>query len=443
MDTSFLACSGRGDVVELKKRLAAGADIDQRDRRGNTALHEACSASESETVDVLLKAGARVDIANTSGKTALFVAAETGHAHAVKVLLAAGADKDAVAEDGMSPLCVASRNGFRDVVKLLLAAKPSLELCESHSSKTALILAAEAGYCDVVELLLQAGVNRNAKDAHGRTALTWAAFGGFVEDLGALAEAYTRMKELTADPFEIATISVHVPRTGRHHRTQYVMLGGSLEDGGWGDDRAGDTDDDCASEGDHRVCLLQLGRAAGEAAETCSDYLLVQEAMERSAMRGARRKPPSGAAASSAPPLMLSIGKQWGPLLQDVDSGLIRTLSRSSTAESLHEVLATAAGQDQPEVALEKLSITNRLLTKELEELRKREAQHIPALSMKEDYKRVFEAYQDYKRLYDSLKSELDSKKAGDEFERLKKFQMPASESKKGSVHDSQVCALM
>ncbi len=73
-----------GDADALKELLAAGADKDEADHEGRTALHFACGYGEIQCVKVLLEAGADVNIIDHNKNTALHYAAG---AHSLLTLL--------------------------------------------------------------------------------------------------------------------------------------------------------------------------------------------------------------------------------------------------------------------------------------------------------------------------------------------------------------------
>lgn len=80
------------------------------------------SAAEDENVDVvtaLLEAGADVDQADDDGDTALMRAAANGYNKLVKTLIDAGADVDMTNNDDESALSLARDNGNRYIVGLL------------------------------------------------------------------------------------------------------------------------------------------------------------------------------------------------------------------------------------------------------------------------------------------------------------------------------------
>ena len=75
------------NLIQCMKFLVAfGADIDQTDKEGDTALGEAIVRDRVEFMQVLLDAGARYDQVNASGYTILHMAAACGGLEAVIIL---------------------------------------------------------------------------------------------------------------------------------------------------------------------------------------------------------------------------------------------------------------------------------------------------------------------------------------------------------------------
>ena len=81
-----------GDADGLRRMLAAGADVDARDRRGQTALMLAAHGGHEAAVEALIAAGADLDVAAKYGLTALMLAIVAGHAGAALALVRAGAE---------------------------------------------------------------------------------------------------------------------------------------------------------------------------------------------------------------------------------------------------------------------------------------------------------------------------------------------------------------
>ena len=89
---------------------------------GKTALMRAAGAGDAESVQRLIDAGANVNATDMSGRTALMWAALGGHAGAVRLLLYAGADAQASHKNGVTALMLARARGHAGVVNILRAA---------------------------------------------------------------------------------------------------------------------------------------------------------------------------------------------------------------------------------------------------------------------------------------------------------------------------------
>lgn len=93
MQASFLSITcevvmcGAGDAAALKQLLEAGADKDEQDEEGRTALHFACGYGEMACVDALLEAKANLDAIDHNKNTALHYAAGYGQPEVVELLL--------------------------------------------------------------------------------------------------------------------------------------------------------------------------------------------------------------------------------------------------------------------------------------------------------------------------------------------------------------------
>jgi ankyrin repeat protein len=81
-----------GDSGEIARLIEDGADIDARDRYGQTALMLAACRGRGEAVRLLLMRGAAPDVTAKYGLSALMLAAIGRHAAVARQLLAAGAD---------------------------------------------------------------------------------------------------------------------------------------------------------------------------------------------------------------------------------------------------------------------------------------------------------------------------------------------------------------
>ncbi|KAK9057274.1 hypothetical protein SSX86_022109 [Deinandra increscens subsp. villosa] len=81
----------KGDVDEMRKCLAEGANVNGRDQNGWTPLHRTAFKGHIEGVKFLLNHGGLVDMVDGNGYTALHRAVEAGHAQVAMMLIAHGA----------------------------------------------------------------------------------------------------------------------------------------------------------------------------------------------------------------------------------------------------------------------------------------------------------------------------------------------------------------
>ncbi len=161
-DADLLEAARQGDARAVEARLRAGADPNDADGDGMTALHWAAERGHAEVAARLLEGGARVDLGTRIGHyTALHLAARRGSAPIVSALLGAGADPNAVTtSSGVTPLHLAA--GAVDggaATRALLAAGADPDALEASAGQTPLIFAAAGNRADAVRALLGAGAD--------------------------------------------------------------------------------------------------------------------------------------------------------------------------------------------------------------------------------------------------------------------------------------------
>ena len=172
-DVSLLhALCAEGLISCALRLLEHKADVDAKDKNGETALHWAARNGHEAAVRLLLDHKADVDAKNNDRETALYWAARKGHEVVLKLLVDHKTDVDVKEISyGRTALCWAAGNGRKAVVKLLLEAKLDVDVKNSYGW-TALYRAAENGHEAVVKLLLEAKADANVKEtSYGKTAL--------------------------------------------------------------------------------------------------------------------------------------------------------------------------------------------------------------------------------------------------------------------------------
>lgn len=125
--TDLMQAAWKGNLNEIKKQLAAGANPNAQDSSGATALFYATRADSQETLTALLQSGADPNIRTYKGQTALMAASISYQApkEKIKVLLAAGAELNARDNDGQTALTLAERYHSQepDVVAFLRSSR--------------------------------------------------------------------------------------------------------------------------------------------------------------------------------------------------------------------------------------------------------------------------------------------------------------------------------
>lgn len=149
----------RQDGAAVRALLLEGADVNQPQGNGATALHWAVYRDDLETTRRLLATGAAVGVANDLGVTPLWLACNNGSAALVEVLLDAGADPNAALPSGETPLMTAARTGNADAVRLLLEHHADVDAQEGAHGQTALMWAVAQGHPAVVRVLLEHGAS--------------------------------------------------------------------------------------------------------------------------------------------------------------------------------------------------------------------------------------------------------------------------------------------
>jgi len=97
-----------GDIATIQGLLDQGANVNSTNKQGETPLHAAASANQSQVAMLLIQKGANVNSTTTGGWTPLHTAARFGASQVVTLLIAKGANVSAVNADGRTPEALAS-----------------------------------------------------------------------------------------------------------------------------------------------------------------------------------------------------------------------------------------------------------------------------------------------------------------------------------------------
>lgn len=203
---TFVERAKAGDGIVVEQFITAGMNPNARNKEGKTALMVAAETGRAEMVKYLLDRGAAVNVkdarfsatplmwatlANNSkvtklllehgadpkvresqgGTTPLHAAAGRGNLESVRLLLAKGANVNDRDKEARTPAMIAAAKGRLEILKLLVANEADLKTTDRQSNTT-LMWAAKGGSTDTIKFLLDKGVNVNATNSTGLSALS-------------------------------------------------------------------------------------------------------------------------------------------------------------------------------------------------------------------------------------------------------------------------------
>lgn len=152
-------------IAMVQILLERGANVDERDYSGCTALIYASVKCKVEVVELLLNAGADPNAQDNDQETVLMWAADGGNVPIIERLLKAGAAINAQSDSGTTPLYWAVRMGHVPAVIALLEAGASLNAPQILSS------ALHSKRLKILRILIGRGVDLNQPLDNGLSAL--------------------------------------------------------------------------------------------------------------------------------------------------------------------------------------------------------------------------------------------------------------------------------
>lgn len=175
-----------GDAAEIGRLVAAGADVNVRDRNGRTPAHVAAFFSSEAALRALAAAGADMNALENQAYDVVTIAAVTNDPDLMSLAIALGNDPSLITSPyNGTALIAAAHLGHAEIVCRLIAAGAPLDHV-NNLGWTALMEAVVLGdggpdHQEVVRLLLEAGADRELADRDGVTPLAHARARGYAE----------------------------------------------------------------------------------------------------------------------------------------------------------------------------------------------------------------------------------------------------------------------
>ncbi|NKB47782.1 MAG: ankyrin repeat domain-containing protein [Alphaproteobacteria bacterium] len=192
--TGLHAAAWVGDVAEIRRLAAAGAEIDATDKAGRTPLHVAAFASHEGAVEALAELGADTNRLENDKYDIITIAAVADDPEMVRLATSVGGNSANVTSiyDGTA-LIAAAHLGHVEVVQALIAAKAPLDHI-NNLGWTALLEAVILGdggprHVATARALVEAGADGAITDRQGSTPLDHARRRGYTEMIALLEAA--------------------------------------------------------------------------------------------------------------------------------------------------------------------------------------------------------------------------------------------------------------
>lgn len=175
-------------VQDIRALLAQQDDVDQPTEYGKTALMAAAGVGDSELVTALLSAGADSNATNHLDGTVLMFAAGSGDPETLRQILATGVAINAQASNGWSAVMMATAKNHADLLRKLATAGADPNLADVYGWTPLMRAAFDHHEAAFAALLEWPGLDLEATNRNGQTALHLAVIGGHAEMVKTLVE---------------------------------------------------------------------------------------------------------------------------------------------------------------------------------------------------------------------------------------------------------------
>ncbi|EAX95854.1 ankyrin repeat protein, putative [Trichomonas vaginalis G3] len=167
----YAAEKNNKEIAELL--ISCGANINEKNKYGETVLHYAAEKNNKEMAELLISCGANINEKNKYGETVLHYAAEKNNKEMAELLISCGANINEKNKYGETVLHYAAEKNNKEIAGLFISCGANINKKDNYT-KTALHTAAEHNNKETAKLLISSGANINEKGNIGETALHYA-----------------------------------------------------------------------------------------------------------------------------------------------------------------------------------------------------------------------------------------------------------------------------
>ena len=172
--TALHIAVNKGHVGVVRTLVGLGCHPALQDSEGDTPLHDAISKKRDDLLILLLDHNADINLTNNNGFNSLHHAALRGNPSAMRVLLSKLPRPwivDEKKDDGYTALHLSCLNNHIEVAEMLVhTGKANMDL-QNVNLQTALHLSVERQHTSIVRMLVREGANINITDKDGDTPL--------------------------------------------------------------------------------------------------------------------------------------------------------------------------------------------------------------------------------------------------------------------------------
>ena len=176
----------------LQAIIDHGADVNETNKKNQTALTIACIKKDEGAINVLLNANADPNITDdTYGCTCLHIAVDQECSiEVVQAIIDHGADVNATNKENVTAFVIASNFGYTDAINVLLNASADPNMTDDTYGDTCLHKAVRQGCSsDVLQAIIDHGVDVNATNKYNVTAFMIASHKGNTDAINVLLNA--------------------------------------------------------------------------------------------------------------------------------------------------------------------------------------------------------------------------------------------------------------